>query len=272
MKTTKQGLDYYPIDVNFLSDYSVQVLIEECGLHSVAVLLELFSRIYRNEGYYLRVDDKLIFVVAKFLSLQREEVRTIIEKAVEGKIFDKELFDNYQILTSIPIQEQFLFATKRRKGVKVNTGYLLVEEKCIQDDDSSPIDVDKKEHSNSNSYSNSYKKEKKIKGRGEGGGELQPPPPPPSPPSWRTDFEVYLKELFDAYRTLIANEQYLIRKKKYYPDVDILLSLEKIVTEFWGTKEGWAHKKNQPEDTIDWKLTFDRQLHYSRNVVLKINN
>ena len=63
-RPTKKGLDYFPLDVDFLSDLKVRRIIKACGKEAVHILVALLANIYRDEGYYVLWDDDLAFLVA----------------------------------------------------------------------------------------------------------------------------------------------------------------------------------------------------------------
>lgn len=74
--------------------------------------------------------------------------------------------------------------------------------------------------------------------------------------TWRTDFETYLSELNSVYDCLTLNQDFIRQQEEFYPEVDIVLSLKKSYTNFWGTEAGWKHKKKQKSKDIDWKATL----------------
>lgn len=316
-KIKKNGIDFFPVNVSFISGISCRKLMKCCGIESVSVLLSLFSRIYEYEGYFIGFNEDLAFRLSDELGASQQEIITIITHAVELGIFDEGKFRRFGILTSQEIQDNFLFATKRRKDSSLREEYLIIAEPENQlSEESARIDyvnhlytktelsvpdVYKNEHSlNSIDSINSLNNtslpnlktttvvdavvdrgqiEKKKKAEVYRTKESSPvnttptiagkSPTSTSPTPWRTNFEVYLNDLCEAYESLIVNEEYLRQKKIYYPDVDIVSSLEKMVLEFWGTQQGWEYKKKQFGPDINWQLTFDKQLNYRLNQVLK---
>ncbi len=60
----KKGIPYFSLDVDFLSDIKVRRILRGCGTKSIAILISLLGNIYRDEGYYLRWDDDVAFLVA----------------------------------------------------------------------------------------------------------------------------------------------------------------------------------------------------------------
>lgn len=81
---------------------------------------------------------------------------------------------------------------------------------------------------------------------------------------WRTDFDLYLEMVRQAYAQLsgaLSEEQ-----QKYYPNLDIPLTLEKACVNYWATLAGWKKKKASRGDP-DWKRTFTNALSQPQNKV-----
>ena len=282
---SKEGLDYFPFDVNFLFDLRTRRLMKTHGPELIYAYINLSASIYRQNGYYAACDEELIFITSESMFIDEEKISGLIRKCVDAGLFDQEKYEKYGILTSREIQKNFLFATKRRKEVFLKEEYLIGNEENEKNEKEDVTtekhnvttcihDVDKTKQSNSKRESNSKsKKESKNKKREDVvvsvEGEPSSPMPPPTPPPWRMDYKIYLKDLEGAYLVLINNEGYIRMKKKYYPKVDIRLSIEKMISDFWGTRHGWEAKKKQTNDKIDWKFTFNQQFNYSHNLVIK---
>ena len=127
-RPTKKGLDYFPLDVDFLSDLKVRRIIKACGKEAVHILVALLANIYRDEGYYVLWDDDLAFLVADEVGTKEGTVEELVRKAVQVKFFDKDIFDKYSVLTSKGIQSRYILATKERKKVELEYKYLLTNE------------------------------------------------------------------------------------------------------------------------------------------------
>lgn len=127
-RPTKKGLDYFPLDVDFLSDLKVRRIIKACGKEAVHILVALLANIYRDEGYYVLWDDDLAFLVADEVGTKEGTVEEMVRKAVQVKFFDKDIFDKYSVLTSKGIQNRYILATKERKKVELEFKYLLTNE------------------------------------------------------------------------------------------------------------------------------------------------
>lgn len=124
----KQGLDYYPLDVEFYRDIKVRRLNHAFGAASTVILLTLLGAVYKDEGYYAEWNEDLCFLVAADSMATEELVTAVVRKALEVGLFDQTCFERYGILTSKAIQRHYLAATYKRKEVKVVAEYLLVPE------------------------------------------------------------------------------------------------------------------------------------------------
>ena len=156
-RPTKKGLDYFPLDVNFLSDIKVRRIVKACGSESVHILIALLAYIYRDDGYHVRWNDDIAFLVADEVGTKEGSVVEVTNKALQVNFFDKDMFDNYNILTSKGIQDRYVLATKERKEVVLEEKYLLTKEV-----NRSNIIVMPR-HNSVNGLSNTQRKEKESK-------------------------------------------------------------------------------------------------------------
>lgn len=124
----KDGLDYFPLDVNFLSDLKIKKIIRAYGAQAVAVVMSVLTTIYRDNGYFATYDDDLIFIIADELKLEDSYVKNVIEKLIEVDFLNKEQKEKNNILTSIGIQERYLKACERRVKTTLNATYNLLND------------------------------------------------------------------------------------------------------------------------------------------------
>lgn len=122
----RKGIDYYPLDVNFLSDLKVRKIIQACGPNSIAIIMLLLGTIYGDEGYFMRWDEDVCFLITEAFGVKQMYVEETLKKCLQVGFFEKNLFDRYHILTSRGIQKRFFEITKRRKNFHVDQRYLLV--------------------------------------------------------------------------------------------------------------------------------------------------
>lgn len=85
--------------------------------------------------------------------------------------------------------------------------------------------------------------------------------------NWRNDFEIYISELREVYHKLLSDKKWMDERKKYHPNLNIELSLEKSCVEFWATEAGWIHKKKSKTNIIDWNRTLTNALDIKKNQV-----
>ena len=124
----KRGLDYFPINTDFIYDRLVRRLMKREGDAALAVLVEVLSYIYAGEGYYVSADSFFYEDLSTNLyEKSADDVKRIIALAVEYGIFDSVLFNECGILTSTDIQQQFLFSTKRRNTSVMEPRYCLLD-------------------------------------------------------------------------------------------------------------------------------------------------
>ena len=124
----KDGLDYFPLDVNFLSDLKIKKIIRAYGAQAVAVVMGVLTTIYRDNGYFATYDDDLIFIIADELKLEDSYVKNVIEKLIEVDFLSKDQKEKNNILTSIGIQERYLKACERRVKTTLNATYNLLND------------------------------------------------------------------------------------------------------------------------------------------------
>ena len=120
----KQGLDYFPLDTVF--DTNMELIEAEYGLTGFAVVVKLWQKIYAECGYYCEWTDEVALLFAKRNNVGCNAVSEIIAAAIKRGIFDKDLYDKYNILTSSGIQKRYFEAVNRRLQIEIKEEYLLV--------------------------------------------------------------------------------------------------------------------------------------------------
>lgn len=90
-----------------------------------------------------------------------------------------------------------------------------------------------------------------------------------NPPVWKKDFNTYLNEIREAFKTLKSDNVWIAQQEKFNPGVDILKSIEKSCVNYWATEAGWKKKKGSKIKQIDWKSTFANAVTQSMNKVYK---
>lgn len=102
------------------------------------MLVTIFGYIFGDKGYFLEWNEDTRFIIAEESGdVADKNVEEIVKKASEIGIFDKKMFESFQILTSKTIQEQYFHVIKksRRKGLS-NPDYLLIDLKDVFSEES----------------------------------------------------------------------------------------------------------------------------------------
>lgn len=119
------GINYFPLNVHL--DDKFELIEAEFGLKGFAIVVKLFQKIYGQQGYYCEWTEDVALLFGKNVGLGGDAVSEIVRAAIKRGIFDSELYDKYQILTSRGIQERYFEAVSRRKEVEVRKEYLLIK-------------------------------------------------------------------------------------------------------------------------------------------------
>ena len=128
MAIAYDGINYFPVGVNFMEENAMEVIEAKYGIKGSAIVLKLMCKIYK-EGYYIRWDEEqcLIFANKAGREMQAEEVQGIIEILFTKGILDRNSYQENGILTSESIQKVWMEATKRRKRELSELPYLMVK-------------------------------------------------------------------------------------------------------------------------------------------------
>ncbi len=128
MAIAYDGINYFPVGVNFMEENAMEVIEAKYGIKGSAIVLKLMCKIYK-EGYYIRWDEEqcLIFANKAGREVQAEEVQEIIEILFTKGILDRNSYQENGILTSESIQKVWMEATKRRKRELSELPYLMVK-------------------------------------------------------------------------------------------------------------------------------------------------
>lgn len=134
-RPTKQGIDYFPMDVDF--DNKIELFVAETGAEGYGILIMLWQMIYRGNGYFIEDNEDLKLLLRKHTFSTTETIEKVIEVALKRDIFSRKVYDlstTYQhsinnpgrVLTSHGIQKRFFEAAKKKKVVYVIREILLV--------------------------------------------------------------------------------------------------------------------------------------------------
>jgi len=131
----KEGIDYFP--VKCATDTNIELVTAECGLKAYAVIFALLKKIYGEHGYYCEWQRESALLISSRMfgggDKMFNRVNEIVNCCARWGVFSLEQLEENGILTSEEIQENFLFATRRRKTVKMKRAYLLVKVALLPD-------------------------------------------------------------------------------------------------------------------------------------------
>ncbi|WP_302973046.1 DUF4373 domain-containing protein [Phocaeicola coprocola] len=107
-KTAKKGFTYFRFETDHFYDPKVKKLKNKYGMEGWAVYHFIVNEIYRVEGCYMLMDSDALFDISDYSRMEEERISEIISFCAELGLFNKELWQKRQILTSTDIQELYV--------------------------------------------------------------------------------------------------------------------------------------------------------------------
>ena len=126
----KQGLDYFPFDVDFFDDDKIAFVSSRFQEKGELITIKLLCKIYKDNGYYYQwgEDEAVLFAKRVVGDASRHMlVNDIVQELIKRDFFDKGIFDRFKILTSRGIQNRYLQAITERKKIDIIREFWLVE-------------------------------------------------------------------------------------------------------------------------------------------------
>lgn len=125
----KDGIDYFPLDAEFLQDKKIRLIKSEFGAKGVLVVIQLLCSIYKENGYFSTCDDDDCFFMAEAVGcgVDSDFIRQVIHGCVRRSLFDDKLFNVFGVLTSRGIQRRFLRAAGTRDNIYIFEEYWLLD-------------------------------------------------------------------------------------------------------------------------------------------------
>lgn len=120
-----EGIPYFPLDVYV--DDKIRLIEAEFGLKGFAVIVKLYQKIYGGFGYYCEWTKDVGLLFSQDIGEGYSSVSEIVSAAIRRGIFDSDLYEKYNILTSQGVQKRYFSAVSRRKQINVKSEYLLVK-------------------------------------------------------------------------------------------------------------------------------------------------
>ena len=119
-KTAKKGFTYFRFETDHFYDPKVKRLKNKFGMEGWGVFHFIVNEIYRVEGCYMVMDADGLFDISDYSRMDEKKVSDIIDYCAELGLFNKELWQDKQILTSEEIQELYVGICKaihRKPGI-----------------------------------------------------------------------------------------------------------------------------------------------------------
>lgn len=125
----KDGLLYFPFDVDFFRDRKIRSLKVRFGTDGIAIYIYILCMIYDEKGYYAKIDEDFYDCVADDLGINENTARQIMNYLCgRSMLLDGKLATSVKVLTSAKIQEVFQEAKKgSKRDIKVNPEYWLLK-------------------------------------------------------------------------------------------------------------------------------------------------
>lgn len=94
------------------------------NLEGFAIVIKLMQRIY-SLGYWCKWGEDELLLFSDEIKTNSDLVQNVVNECLDRGIFDKQLHDDYGILTSKGVQKRYKEIVRRRKDVEVTEEYTL---------------------------------------------------------------------------------------------------------------------------------------------------
>jgi hypothetical protein len=234
----KKGIDYFTVDTHM--EDKIKLVEAKYGLEGFGLLIKLWQKIY-SQKYYIEWDEEIQLLFSSEVNVDINVVNDVINDCVKWGIFNQELFEKYNILTSHGIQIRYKEATYRRKKVEMKEEYLLLNGDEINanmvNENNKPINVDKNSVNDSKSTQSKVKeskvKESKVN---------------------QINEEVFFEENFSEFEPFVEdmNKRTVMKAIKISADKNNPLNYAKAVLNDW-KKKAKEEIKNKDDPACDYK-------------------
>jgi hypothetical protein len=261
----KKGLDYFPQDIDIHSDRKIRRLLLRYSSLGYLIYEYIKCQCYKENGYWLLYDCEYCTDIIYNLNLKVDcdAVNEIVMFCIEISLFDKEIYEKHNVLTSIGIQKRYFEAKRRKTQLKdfclirdfinelliiatktpvIETETKVIETKTKVNDETSTQSKVKESKVNNTYYNDDERKESAER------------------KTTKPEFENAVKNFVNA----TANESESLNKHLKFDEV--------IVEDFcenWLTSNEFSNQREQlmikhyiqtPENLKDWIYAFNRHL------------
>ena len=157
-RNAKKGLEYYPMDVDIVSDIKIRKLIKYHGGQALTVYTLLLCHIYKS-GYFIQWDEDIPFVLSEQTGFDEEYIEKVVGYCITVGLFSEQLYNHDKVLTSKAIQERYSFICKQANRKS------QIKEFSLISSDKNPISSDKNPISSEESTQSKVKESKENKSK-----------------------------------------------------------------------------------------------------------
>jgi len=161
-RNKKDGLSYFPLDVDFFQDLKIRKLIKYQGSSAISIYTLILCNIYKD-GYYIRWDNDLPFIISEQTGYEESYIVEVINCCLDIGLFSKNLFDSERVITSFGIQDRYRKINDLCRRKSDISEYMLIssEEKRISSEET-PITSAKSTQRKEKEIEVKERKEKEI--------------------------------------------------------------------------------------------------------------
>lgn len=123
------GCPYFPLDCSYFDDRKLKLLRGEFGGKAETVVVRLWCMIYADQGYFVKVDNDDIALLADSLGrgFDVNYIREVLQGACRRGLFDQTVFANFHVLTSKGAQRRYCEIKRKKKAISVIREYWLLD-------------------------------------------------------------------------------------------------------------------------------------------------
>ena len=141
-RNTKEGLSYFPMDVDLFEDEKIQFVSARFGLKGEAIAVRLLCRIYR-QGYFIEFDNDVALLFARSVGdiSSHGLVNDVVNELLKRGFFDRSIFERFSILTSLGIQKRYIkiCTDSKRKNISILSDFDLLNPNNLKTPEEKPF-------------------------------------------------------------------------------------------------------------------------------------
>ncbi len=126
VRPQKEGLDYFPIDIDIHEDDKLTVPIGKYGMQGFGIIIRIMAQIYKN-SYFYPWTEKEQYALSSKVNVDINLINEIVNECAKWGFFHENLLSNHKILTSRGFQKRYIEAANRRKSITMIDQYVLID-------------------------------------------------------------------------------------------------------------------------------------------------